>query len=103
MSDLSFKVAKRDRTPITFEIDGDDHIYTFKPPKQAAMVLNVMAAMDDVGAARAAFGWLDKGMSEEDRAHLEARLRDEEDDIDFDVLEDIVTDLVEKVSGRPTT
>lgn len=103
MADLTFDVAPRRKDPITFDLGGDKHVYTFAPPKQASMVLKVLDSESDIGAAKAAFQWLDEGLSEEDQQHLEARLRDPEDDLDFDVLEDIVTGLVEKVSGRPTT
>lgn len=103
MSDVSFKTAKKRRGPVTFDLEGDSHEYTFKPPKTAAMVLPMLDAEDDLEAAKAAFAWLDKGMSEEDRAHLTARLYNEDDDLDIEDLEDVVAGLVEKVSGRPTT
>jgi hypothetical protein len=102
VADISFKVAARSRKPITFDLGGG-HEYTFTPPKQAEMVLPMLDADNDLEAARAAFEWLDKGMSEEDRAHLSARLRDPEDDLDIDVLEDVVSALVEQTGGRPTT
>lgn len=102
-TDLTFKVAPRRREAITFSIDGSQHVYTFQPPKQAALVMPVIDASDDLEAARATFAWLDQGLSEEDQDHLAARLRDPEDDLDTNVLEDIVESLVERVSGRPTT
>jgi hypothetical protein len=103
-TDLSFKVAKRRREPITFDLEGSDHVYTFDAPKQAFLVLPMIGAEDDLNAAKAAFEWLDKGLSEEDRAHLEARFRDPEDDLDVDVLEDVIEKLVERAGGgRPTT
>jgi hypothetical protein len=103
MADLSFKVAKRVTDTITFDLEGDEHVYSFVPPKQAAMVLPMLDADSDMEAARAAFAWLDTGMSEDDRAHMEARLRDPKDDFDIPTLEEIVEGLVEAVSGRPTT
>ena len=54
-------------------------------------------------SSRAIFAWLDKGLSKEDQEHIEARLRDEDDDLDFDTLGDIIQKLMERVSGRPTT
>lgn len=103
MADLSFKVAKRRTDAITFDLEGDKHEYSFVPPKQADMVLPMLDAENDLMAAKAAFEWLDNGMSEEDRAHLAARLRDPKDDLDIDTVEEVVTALVEKTGGRPTT
>jgi len=79
-------------------------VYTFNPPKQAVMVLPVLAAKNDDGIeqTRAALEWLDEGLTPEDRTHLEDRLRDAEDDLDFDVLGDVVEGLMEKIAGRPT-
>jgi hypothetical protein len=103
VSDLSFKARKRDRSPVSFDIEGDKHTYEFKPPKTAKMVVPMLDSDNDLDAAKAFFGWLDEGLSEEDREHLLARLRDDEDDLDFEDLEDIVEGIVEEVSGRPTT
>lgn len=104
MADLSFKVGRRSVEPITFDIEGKQHVYTFTPPKQAEMVLPMMQNADnELMAAKAAFSWLDKGMSDDDIAHMEARLRDPKDDFDIPTLEEIVTDLVEAVGARPTT
>ena len=104
MSDLSFKVAKRRTQPITFDIEGDERVYSFVPPKTAAMVLPMLQnAENEMVAAKAAFDWLDQGLSREDAEHLEARLRDADDDFDFTQLEQIVLGLVEMSGGRPTT
>ena len=102
VADLSFKVAKRRTDTITFELEGDDHVYSFAPPKQAAMVLPMLDADGDMEAARAAFAWLDKGLSEEDQTRISTRLRDPEDDLDIPVLEEIIEGLVEATGGRPT-
>jgi len=103
MTDLSFKVGKRNTDPITFDLEGRDHTYTFVPPKQAVMVLPMLDADSELVAAKAAFEWLDLGMSEEDREHLLARLKDAQDDLDFPHVEEVVTALVERTSARPTT
>jgi hypothetical protein len=107
VSDLSFKVAARRRTPITFDLGGDDHVYTFLPPKQAGVFMPMLDAANDdaasMSAARAAFKWLDDGLGKEDQDHIEARLRDEDDDLDFDTLGEVINGLMEKVSGRPTS
>jgi hypothetical protein len=103
VTDLSFKVAPRRKDAITFDLEGNPHVYTFTPPKQADMVLPMLDAENDLSAAKAAFEWLDDGLSEEDREHIAARLRDKNDDLDIDTIEEVVTALVEKAGGRPTT
>lgn len=103
MADLSFKVAPRRTEAITFDLQGNDREYSFVPPKQADMVLPMLGAENDLMAAKAAFEWLDSGLSEEDRAHISARLKDPKDDLDIDTIEEVVTALVEKAGGRPTT
>lgn len=102
-TDISFKVAKRQTKPITFDIEGDDHIYSFTAPKTATMVLPMLdRAENELMAAKHAFDWLDKGLSLDDAARIEARLRDPEDDFDIAQLEQIVVGLVEAIGGRPT-
>jgi hypothetical protein len=103
VSDLSFKVAKRRRDAITFDLEGNDRVYSFTPPKSADMVIPMLEAETEMIAAKAAFDWLDQGLSEDDRAHIAARLRDQDDDLDIDTVEEVVAALVERVSGRPTT
>jgi hypothetical protein len=104
MTDLTFKVAKRRIEPITFSIEGSDHVYSFTPPKTAAMVLPMMeSAENGLKATKAAFEWLDQGLSTEDQDHMSNRLRDPEDDFDVSELEDIVVGLVEAIGARPTT
>jgi len=103
VSDLSFKVAKRRTDAITFDLEGSAHVYSFVPPKQAAMILPMLDAESDLEAAKAAFEWLDTGLSQEDQDHLSGRLKDPKDDLDIDILEEVVSGLVERVSGRPTT
>jgi hypothetical protein len=103
VSDLAFKVAKRRKDPVTFTLEGDDHEYTFVPPKTADMVLPMLDADDELGAAKAGFGWLDDGLSKEDQDRITARLKDHDDDLDISTLEDIIEALVERVSARPTT
>lgn len=103
MADLSFKVPKRNREPITFDLEGSKHEYSFVPDKQASMVLPMLDAESDLDAAKSAFQWLDRGLSEADRAHISNRLKDPEDDLDIDTVEEVVTALVEEAAGRPTT
>jgi hypothetical protein len=103
MADLSFKVATRRVEPVTFDLSPDPHEYSFVPPKQADMVLPMLGAESDLVAAKAAFEWLDNGLSEEDQDRISKRLKDPKDDLDIDTIEEVVTALVEQVSGRPTT
>lgn len=108
MSDLSFKVPKRRKEVVTFTLEGSDHSYAFTPHKQADIFLPLMDGENDSGdnpftQTRAIFSWLDAGLSESDRTHIEGRLRDEDDDLDFDTLGEVIKGLMEHVSKRPTT
>jgi len=103
VSDLAFKVAARRTEPITFSFEDDPHEYSFVPPKTASMVLPMLDADSDVGAAKAAFDWLDDGLSEEDQKRIADRLRDPKDNLDIPSVEEVVEALVERVSARPTT
>jgi hypothetical protein len=103
MADLKFGVAKRRTEPVTFELEGSDHVFTFTPPKQAGMVLPMFEAVTDIDEARPAFEWLDEGLTEEDRAIIYGRLKDKGDDLDIDTIGEVVSGLVEYVSNRPTT
>jgi len=100
---LHISVGKRDQTPIPFDFDGSEHEYTFTPPKQADMVLPMLDSVNDIESTRAALAWLDDGMSEEDQAHLLARLKDKNDDLDFPHVSELVKQIVEEVGDRPTT
>jgi hypothetical protein len=100
---LSFKVSKKDHKPITFDLEGNDHVYTFQPSKVASAVLPMLEADGDFEAAKVGFEWLDEGLSEEDQNHLSARLLDKKDDLDIPDLEDVISGLMEATGGRPTT
>lgn len=102
-ADLSFEIAPRRKEAITFTLGGDTHKYAFTPPKKAAMITVMMSATSDLEAAKGAFGWLDDGLSTEDRDKIAARLKDPEDDLDIDTIEQVVSALVERTTGRPTS
>lgn len=106
MADLEFTVAKRRREAVTFKL-GDDHVYTFTPPKSAVMMMPLINPEEgeDTGLAitKSTFDWLGDGLSEEDNQRIQARLKDPEDDLDVDTLSEVVAGLSEKVGGRPTT
>lgn len=110
MADLEFDVAKRRTEPITFTL-GDDHVYSFIPPKSAIMMMPILSPESSLLSndeqklelTKATFDWLGKGLSDEDNALLLARLRDPEDDLDADLLGEVVGKLSEKVAARPTT
>lgn len=108
MSDFVFEVAARAVEPITFEITGEKHVYKFTPPKQALMVLPLLQAdgVDDEQATimfyQARFAWLKKGLSEKDAARLVARLEDLDDPFDSEHLGNLIEQLTEHISGRPT-
>jgi hypothetical protein len=105
VADLSFKVAKRNQTPITFEIEGEDYTYSFVPPKQAVAFMPVIDGGSDneMVMAKAGFDWLDQGLSEEDRKRIRDRMMDPKDDLDIEAVSEIIEGLIEAEAGRPTT
>jgi hypothetical protein len=99
---LEFTIAARRKDPIKFKVSGNDHVYTFNPPKTATMILDIYE--DENQGLKAMMDWLGEGLSDEDEAHLEARLRDPEDDVDFPDLRDMIKSFIEKsATGRPTS
>lgn len=92
-----FTTAVKRRKPIEFTIDGVE--YEFTAPKQAGMVLDYLETQDELGAM---MDWVNEGLGEEQAGRLEARLKDPEDDFDFDELTGIARWLIEQATGRPT-
>ena len=88
---LVFETKKRERTPKTFHLDGEE--YTFIPPKKATMVLEVVDDPDKT--VKALFDWLGDGLGEEQEAKIIARLNDPEDDFDVDDLTKIAYALLD--------
>lgn len=96
-----FTTAKRRNTAIKFTLDGET--YSFTPPKQAALILDVLDGADsEVEQARALYDWLGEGLGEEKADALVARLRDPADDLDWPQLLEIAQWLQGEVTGRPT-
>lgn len=90
----------RDRTRVlTFTLD--DRVFEFRPPKDSSLVLALLSG-NDAAPVQATFNWLSGGLSEEDNDFIIERLANEDDDLDFDTLGEIVQDLMEEASGRPT-
>lgn len=103
VTDLSFDVAKRDRRPVTFTLQGDAHEYSFTPPKNVVAAFAFLDGGSELEVARGTFEWLDAGLSDDDQDRIEKRLKDPEDDLDIDNLSEVVEKLQEYISGRPTT
>ena len=96
-----FTTAKRRNAAIEFTLDGVT--YSFTPPKQAALILDVLDGADsEVEQARALYDWLGDGLGEEQANALVARLRDPDDDLDWVQLFEIAQWLQEEATGRPT-
>lgn len=99
---LAFKTAKRRKDPIPFDLDGEE--YTFTPPKNAMMVLPMIEENSgDAEALRGMFDWLGAGLSQEEADRILERLKDPQDDLDFDTVAEVIEGLMEEIGGRPTT
>lgn len=106
MATKQFNTAKRGKSAIKFQIEGEEHEYSFTAPKTAGMALSIMDSSDElieINAMRATFDWLEEGLTEGDAERIKARLRDPKDDLDIDTLGDITEWLREEVSGNPST
>lgn len=112
MVNIDFTPKKRKAVePITFTLglesdqkEGDSpHVYSFQPPKQAAMFLPVITSGgSDSALITGPIQWLTEGLSEEDTERIMDRLRDPEDDLDFEFLQGVINQLVAQSSKRPT-
>lgn len=90
---------------------GDDGPWVFTTPKSA----NVMSALRKLGAGNGAlevnmntlgllnaqWGWLEEGLGSEVWEHIEARLADNDDPLDYPHLQQLFDVLFEQVSNRP--
>jgi hypothetical protein len=95
----SYSTKNRERKTLTFTLD--DREFQFNTPKNASLVL--AAASDDERAPiREFMNWLSTGLGEEDNAYIISRLQDPADDLDFDLIQEIVEDLMAQAAGRPT-
>jgi hypothetical protein len=83
----------------TFELD--DRTIEFTAPKMSGLLLDI-ASGGETGSIAAVLNWLSDGLSEEDNDYIIERLRDPDDDLDFDIIQQIVEDLMEQVTDRPT-
>lgn len=100
----NFAVPKRVSQTITFTVGDEPYEYAFTPGKAATAILPVLEGADEQAFVKANFDWLGNGLPIEQRQHLIDRLKNPEDDLDVDTLNDIIQDLATEVSGdRPTT
>jgi hypothetical protein len=117
MADLEFKTSRKRKDPLTFTVEGEDHIYSFTPPKTALMMLPMLDVIVAQGVGteeaqgeaglrmmKAQLDWLSAGLSEQDNDRLLARISDPEDDLDFETLVgEYIPELAKVTGGRPTT
>lgn len=101
--------VKRSRIKaISFTIDGE--AFSFKPPKTAALVLPILSInFDDLEdpknltAIKERYDWLSAGLSDEQAARVEEKLRDPKDDFDLDDLNAVIDGLVTAAAARRPT
>lgn len=90
----------RDDEPVTFTLD--ERTYTAHRPKQSVFVALAAAAGNTVEQIKVVPRFIDASLEPADRAHIAARLRDPDDDLDIDDLVPIFNYLMEEFTGRPT-
>lgn len=108
---------------LDFELDGKH--YTFNPPKTTTQIVSMMSVKGtgfeaDLQRAGSMMTWLSNGLSREHEGkkgkggHFEFvedcqscdisnRLEDPDDGLELDTVMDLISWLMEQVSGRPTT
>jgi hypothetical protein len=113
------------RKPIEFELDGTE--YTFNPPKTTSQLVSMMQVKGndvtaDLERANAMLVWLSHGLNREHEPNprkkspghdtfvedcqscdILSRLEDPDDPLELDTVMEVISHLMEKVSGRPTT
>lgn len=101
-----FSTKSRERRQIEFTLDGET--FTFTPPKRAELIMSVIAEDGlnskgtDTDSIRDMLNWLGDGLGETQAASLLARLRDPDDDLDLDTVNEIARYLLGQSSNRPT-
>lgn len=104
--DMAFNVARRRVRPVTFTLEGDEHVYEFTAPKMAAYSIDVMLGVEESSTqnnVKRMFDWLGDGLREGEVDRIIARIKDKDDDLDLTILEDVLKWLQGKTAGRPTT
>lgn len=108
---------------IDFELDGTH--YTFNPPKTTTQIVAIMQVKGsgteaDLQRAGAMLVWLSNGLNREHEprkgkgghddfvedcqsCQIDARLSDPDDVLELETVMEVITFLMEEVSGRPTT
>lgn len=112
MAQMEFTPKKRKKVePVTFTLGlepdqgehEEPHVYNFNPPKQAAMMLPVLeSGGSDASLVTGPVRWLIEGLGDDDTERIMGRLRDPDDDMDFEFLQGVINALVKQVSQRPT-
>jgi hypothetical protein len=102
----SFETKAREKQVIDFELDGVT--FKFTPPKRAELIMSVVGsvgldkAASDADSVHDLLNWLGQGLSDEQGELIWERLKDPEDDLDLDQVNEIARYLLGQSSNRPT-
>lgn len=111
MSDepIQIEVKPRERQRVTFSVGGE--IYEFRVPKLYGLIDTVQRMQGKPGdksgrAEMEMFGqiesWLFDSMKKEDAERLQARLRDDDDDLDVHTMIALFQELTKAASRLPS-
>jgi hypothetical protein len=106
MAVKSFETKAREKQVIEFDLDGET--FKFTPPKRAGLIMSVVgtigldASSSDTDSVRDLLNWLGNGLSEEQGMRIFDRLKDDDDDLDLDQVNEIARYLLGQSSNRPT-
>jgi hypothetical protein len=114
-----FTTPARERTLVTFTLDGD--LYHFTPPKFSIIAMGIgdlinaisgtAAGMDEdspesgastMAMMRELLDWLGAGLPDDEGQRILDRLKDPDDDLDIDTVLTITLGLMEEAGDRPT-
>lgn len=111
MSDEPIEIAvkPRERQTVTFNVGGE--IYAFRVPKLYGLIDTVQRIQAKPGdksgrAEMEMFGkieaWLFDAMDAADAERLQARLRDDDDDVDVDTMVSLFQEMTKAASRLPS-
>lgn len=122
MKSFTSKPADRSK-PVDFELDGEHYI--FNPPKQSTQLVSLLqvkgqGTVADIERVAAMFSWLGTGLNRDHEPRkgktghtemvddcqackIQARLEDQDDDLEIEEVLELITWLMGEVAGRPTT
>jgi hypothetical protein len=96
------KAKPQDKSEVGFQLGETEYIC--KPDIQGAVILEFIAAAENVasGAAAKILPFFDEVLPDEARETFHAQLKSPDEIVELEVLSDIVGEVIEQYTARPT-